>query len=1222
MTKISIYQIDDYVTADDKWIGTDVNTYNKTKNFTPRKVAKYFNENEVINTSNSIRYRYDTIAITDSRKQGTLSFETEIGATVPIDTITTFILSKDTQGGKDVSNFLNVLPTTKVILQKSDNIDIFGLFRITGVVEDLIEPGFFVVTLEFLSGNGSLEEDKDYIISLIDLQNIVQVPQLIKETFDYNSSNIFMLSNVINNVLQVIVNTTSLHPEGYEYTLPSTVTILNELHTGDVITIVYNYIEEFLEVPDLQRVTDEGNHTTNDIIIDGVGGVYTTINTITDEGSFHSATSVGNYQYQSEYLVDGMSINEVSTSNQNKSSYIDPGFISSTLTYPGGFNGANISVGTSTAGPSFNLSTELGSGRILIDDVTSSVYLQFPNKPLGTYTIATTSDVIPFNPAEYDLDEFTNTNIDPFAKISDIPVLGYTPVNKAGDTMLGDLILNQDPSNALGAATKQYVDNIASGINFHEPVHAATTLNLVADYDNGISGVGATLTATSYGALVVDTHTVTSLQRVLVWQQTDPTRNGIYDLTVVGDGGTYWELTRSSDADNSPPGEIMYGDFTFVQQGGTYGGFGFICNTAGTITIGVTPINYVQFNAAQVVTAGYGLQELSPNVISINPAQTQEKITLTTTGSGAATLVSNTLNIPTLPQATASVSGYLSSTDWTTFNGKANVNSQVFTGTPSLPTGTIGVTQTAGTNNTTLATTAFATTVVANKMDKPSLTASYIPKALTATTIGNSRLLDTGAYLGIDTVNTPTKDITLGYQFDREIGIEESPNTIVGKNLLIAAGRTINYVYNTNFNGLSQTNRTYNGSTVAPNNNVYVTTYNGDIYMQTNGTGSFIGLGQTSRGWMGMCSSPSGDIYAVVGDQNVGVGDIYKQTLGVGNFVGLGQTNRLWSSIVVAPNGNVYATEGWFSGGGQIYMQTGGVGAFVSLSQTSRKWFGLSATSTNDIYAVEYNGNIYKQTAGTGNFISLGQTVRDWVSTTVAPNNNVYAITKSGDIYMQTNATGNFIALGQTSRSWSSISSAPNGNVYSTVGFYGASGDIYLQDNYAIGTPNLQGGTLKLNSGTGKGTGASDIEMWTGQVLASGTDMQISTLRAKINNEGLMTLPSVTNALIEADTTGKAIATKEYVNNRLVVETASGYTLTNADSGGIIIFTASATLTIPNSLADGFECTFVTLASATLTVDSGSNILYNNTGTVLLPQLSFTLKRRIATDQYIATGSL
>ena len=45
--------------------------------------------------------------------------------------------------------------------------------------------------------------------------------------------------------------------------------------------------------------------------------------------------------------------------------------------------------------------------------------------------------------------------------------LGYTPVNKAGDTMTGFLILNADPSNALGAATKQYVDNLAGGgINF------------------------------------------------------------------------------------------------------------------------------------------------------------------------------------------------------------------------------------------------------------------------------------------------------------------------------------------------------------------------------------------------------------------------------------------------------------------------------------------------------------------------------------------------------------------------------------------------------------------------------------------------------------------------------------------------------------------------------------------------------------------------------------
>lgn len=191
-------------------------------------------------------------------------------------------------------------------------------------------------------------------------------------------------------------------------------------------------------------------------------------------------------------------------------------------------------------------------------------------------------------------------------------------VDRSGDTMSGYLILNADPTSPLGSATKQYVDNIAAGINFHTPVHAATTTNLVATYSNGISGVGATLTATSNGALVVDGHTMLAGERVLVWQQTAGLQNGIYDVTDTGSVSTPFILTRSTDADNSPAGEIAYGDFVLTIQGTLYGGYGFICNTPGTITIGVTSISYIQYNVAQAVTAGYGLQELTPNVLSVD----------------------------------------------------------------------------------------------------------------------------------------------------------------------------------------------------------------------------------------------------------------------------------------------------------------------------------------------------------------------------------------------------------------------------------------------------------------------------------------------------------------------------------------------------------------------------------------------------------------------------
>jgi hypothetical protein len=960
MARIRTYALDNNVTGSDYWIGTDGNDNSNTKNFSPNSVAQYLNENEIIDVSNSVRFKYDTIDSGQQRKDGTISFQNEIGATVPMSDLSSFVLSKKTQSGKDVSFFLNVLPTTKVILHKSNDINIFGLYRVLSVTTDLVEPNFFNVSLEFISGHGSIEEDKDYIISLIDINKTIPVLQLTKETFNYVSSGSFTLSNTIGNILQVIINTTSLHPEGYSYTLPSTVTILNELHAGDVITVVYNYLEEFLEVPNLQRVTNIGNHTTNNIIIDnipGEWGSYTASNTLNELGAFQSFTSpTSSPDYQTTYAGYEMSISEIYTPIERKEALIYSGIVQASYINGSNYNALRLNSGDNSNGPSFYIEKNNINGQLRIDNLIGNIILQFPAKPTGTYTIATTLDI---------------------------------------------------------------------------------------------------------------------------------------------------------------------------------------------------------------------------------PAP--------------------------LPQATASVSGYLSSTDWTTFNGKANVNSQVFTGTPSLPTGTIGVTQAAGTNNTTLATTAFATTVVANKMDKPSLTASYIPKALTATTIGNSRLLDTETYLGIGTINAPTKDITLGYQNNREFGIEQSDNTTIGRDLTVTAGRTINYVPNTNFNALSVGLGGY-GITSDSSSNVYFRTYGGLIYKQTAGIGSFTNVGNIGAPGYAIQVAANGDIYATA--NGFTSGDIKIALSGSYTFTTLTDTQRIWIGLAAHSNGDIYATA---SGG--LYKRAGGIGLFV-LDSTAPANINYVACAVNGDVYITGNNKLYRQTGGVGSWVDLLQTSRAYTHIACSPNGNIYVYVTNGDIYNLVGGAGSLVALGQ-SVSVTGLCFITNGNAYAVT-----NADVYLQQNYTVGTANLQGGTLKLTSGTGKGTGESDIEMWTGQVLASGTDMQISTLRAKINNEGLMTLPSVTNALIEADTTGKSVATKEYLNNRLVLEKSGNYTLTNADSGGIIIFTASATLTIPNSLADGFECTFVTLAGATLTVDSGSNILYNNTGTILLPQLSFTLKRRIATDQYIATGSL
>jgi hypothetical protein len=217
----------------------------------------------------------------------------------------------------------------------------------------------------------------------------------------------------------------------------------------------------------------------------------------------------------------------------------------------------------------------------------------------------------------------------------------------AGGTMTGLLTLSGAPESANHAATKAYVDNTTAGLNFHAPAHAATTTNLSVNYANGTGGVGATLTAdTNRAWTALDSHTSFTLgDRILVKNQTDGKQNGIYTITDFGSVSSPWVLTRATDADNSPAGEIAYGDFCFVQNGGQ-AGFGFIVNTTGTITIGTTSISYIQFNAGQVVVAGNGLSEATAGTLTIDT-------TITADLSTAQTFTNKTLTSPNVNEAVA-----------------------------------------------------------------------------------------------------------------------------------------------------------------------------------------------------------------------------------------------------------------------------------------------------------------------------------------------------------------------------------------------------------------------------------------------------------------------------------------------------------------------------------------------------------------------------------------
>ena len=216
---------------------------------------------------------------------------------------------------------------------------------------------------------------------------------------------------------------------------------------------------------------------------------------------------------------------------------------------------------------------------------------------------------------------------------------------------------NMSSDSAVAAASQQsikaYVDAVSSGLDLKESSHAATTANLSSAYDNGSSGVGATLTNNStQAALSVDGQTMVAAERLLVKDQTAGLQNGIYTVTTVGTNSTNWVLTRATDFDGSPSNEVDSGSFTFVETGTDNADSGWVVTTDGTITVGTTAISWSQFSGAGQITAGAGMTK-SGN--TLNVIGTSNKITVSADAVTISTSYVGQTSITTLGTITTGV---------------------------------------------------------------------------------------------------------------------------------------------------------------------------------------------------------------------------------------------------------------------------------------------------------------------------------------------------------------------------------------------------------------------------------------------------------------------------------------------------------------------------------------------------------------------------------------
>jgi hypothetical protein len=315
----------------------------------------------------------------------------------------------------------------------------------------------------------------------------------------------------------------------------------------------------------------------------------------------------------------------------------------------GTINNTPIGATTASTGAFTTLSASV-SGTVGGDTITTNTAAQtLTNKTLtlpviasisntGVLTLPTSTDTLV---GRATTDTLTNksmsgstntfTNLPNSALTNNSLTLGTTNVALGATSLtlggLTSVAVTQDPVSALQLATKQYVDSLAaSGIHYHAPVYVEspdTAGNLNATYNQpggAGDGVGATLTnAGTQVALTIDGILMTVGKRVLIYNQTNQTQNGVYTVTVVGDASTNWVLTRATDADTYAPfspNSLGQGDAFFVQAGNTGAGETYICNTVGVIVFGTTNITFVQLSSAQIYSAGTGLT-LTGTVFSI-----------------------------------------------------------------------------------------------------------------------------------------------------------------------------------------------------------------------------------------------------------------------------------------------------------------------------------------------------------------------------------------------------------------------------------------------------------------------------------------------------------------------------------------------------------------------------------------------------------------------------
>lgn len=406
------------------------------------------------------------------------------------------------------------------------------------------------------------------------------------------------------------------------FTYPATIvrgTVLSSSNSNNLVNFVAGSKDVFITLP-ASRLNNITSATANAFVVGPNGSTNPTLNI--DASTTLSATGI---QVKAAAAGSGVAISALS-SGANEALKIDAkgtGGISIGSVSTGAVNiasGAILNtpasmVATNVTGTAAGLTAGRVSNANLTGDITTGTIGN--STTLATVVSAasvgssTAIPTITFNAKGLVTGSSTSVVVAPAGTLSGatlasgVTASSLTSLGTIGSLSVTAGTITNPPAASNDIANKAYVDSIAQGLSVKDACTAATTINLTSTYNNGASGVGATLTNSStLVAFTVDGYNANLNDRILVKNQTSSLQNGIYKVTTVGSSVIAWVLTRATDSDTWAK---LVSAFTFILSGTTQANTSWVSTVAAGGTLGTTAVTWVQFSGAAAYTAGTGL---------------------------------------------------------------------------------------------------------------------------------------------------------------------------------------------------------------------------------------------------------------------------------------------------------------------------------------------------------------------------------------------------------------------------------------------------------------------------------------------------------------------------------------------------------------------------------------------------------------------------------------